>query len=288
MMLPSFIQGFFAEYQDLLWVTVVILDLGLTLLLYRFFGKAGLYAIVVLNIMLSNIQGPKLTEIFGMTTSLGMILYAGIYFATDLLSEKYGRREGTRAVMIGFATSAIVVLMMSINLLFIPVTEPELSQKAHNALTVLFDFTPLFVFGSLFVYLISQNLDVWIFHFLKHKTKGKHLWLRNNVSTILSQAVDTVLYAVIVWMPFVGFSTAIKLALAKYVFKVIVAAIDTPFIYWARSWDASNKDWNETAQHPEWEDAPSSKPPVQATADTGSSETPANEADIKQHSTANS
>jgi uncharacterized integral membrane protein (TIGR00697 family) len=211
--------------------------------MYRLFGKMGLYAIVILNIMLSNLQGPKLTIIFGLETSLGLILYSGIYFATDLLSERYGKREGTRAVLLGFATSVIMVIMMSLSLLFLP--SKPFAIEIHEAITVLFDFTPLFVFGSLFVYLVSQSFDVWIFHYIKEKTKGRHLWLRNNLSTMTSQAIDTVLYAVIVWAPIVGLKVAFQLSLAKYLFKVIIAALDTPFIYWARSWDVSKRDWND-------------------------------------------
>jgi hypothetical protein len=247
-MLPEYLVDFFSTRQDLLWLLTVVLDLSITLLFYRLFGKMGLYGIVVLNIMLSNLQGPKLTIIFGMQTSLGLILYSGIYFATDLLSEKYGRREANRAVLLGFATSIFVVIMMSISLLFLPSTVPEqrvFAEKIHYALMDLFDFTPLFVFGSLFVYLISQSCDVWIYHFIKEKTQGRHLWLRNNVSTITSQSIDTVLYAVIVWAPIVGFTTAFQLSLAKYFFKVFVALIDTPFIYWARTWDVAHKDWHD-------------------------------------------
>jgi len=258
-MLPDFIVAFFAANQNLLWLVTVIADLSFTLLLYRLFGKMGLYSIIVLNIMLSNLQGPKLTVIFGLQTSLGLILYAGIYFATDLMSEKYGQREANRAVFIGFATSIIVVVMMSISLLFLPTdTGPkqEFAQNVHHALLLLFDYTPLFVFGSLFVYLISQSFDVWLFHYIKEKTHDKHLWLRNNGSTLTSQALDTVLYAGIVWLPLLSrtlpmneaIALALELAMSKYIFKFFIALFDTPFIYWAREWDVDSKDWSDHQQ----------------------------------------
>lgn len=259
-MLPIAIAEFFAEHQDILWMLTVTVDLSLTLLMYRLFGKTGLYGVIVLNIMLSNIQGPKLTMIFGLETSLGLILYAGIYFATDLLSEKYGQREASRAVMLGFATSIIVVIIMSVNLMFIPSADKEVALRTHEALVSLFNFTPWFVFGSLFVYLVSQNLDVWIFHYIKDKTQGRHLWLRNNVSTMVSQLVDTVLYTLIVWWPLFlqneedltaweALQLAGALAVAKYFFKVLIALIDTPFIYIAREWNVSHRDWHEYSQH---------------------------------------
>jgi queuosine precursor transporter len=246
-MLPQFISEFFALHQDLLWLFTVIIDLSIAIILYRTFGKAGLYAIVVLNLMLTNLQGPKVIDILGMQTSMGVILYAGIYFATDMISEKYGQREANRAVMIGFAVSVIVVVIMSISLMFQPTTSPQQAEYAlsmHNAVASLFDFTPHFVFGSLAAYFISQHLDVYIFHYLKEKTAGRHLWLRNNASTMISQAVDTVIYGLIVWWPLVGLENAIQLAFAKYIFKVIIAALDTPFIYIARRWDVSQRDWH--------------------------------------------
>lgn len=252
-MIPEFIASFFTTHQDLLWVVTVCIDLSMTLVLFRLFGRQGLYAVIVLNIILMNLQGPKLTIVFGMQTSLGMIIYSGIYFATDILSEKYGQREAHRAVMIGFATSLVVFTIMSISLLFLPIEDPGNPEKtafaksAHEAIALLFGFSPRFVFGSLIAYFISQHLDVWTFHALKIKTKGRMLWLRNNASTMSSQLVDTVIYSTIVWWGLFGFETALKLALAKYFFKVIIAALDTPFIYWARAWDLGEKDWVEAS-----------------------------------------
>jgi uncharacterized integral membrane protein (TIGR00697 family) len=234
-------------FQDGLWLFTVILDLFLTLLLYKLFGKKGLYAIVIFNIMLSNLQGPKLTVIFGMETSVGVILYSSIYFATDLLSEKYGRKEAQGAVLLGFIISIIMVLMIFISLLFLP-SQTIYAQNVHDAMNVLFSFTPIFVFGSLFVYLITQSVDIWIFHAIKKKTNGRHLWLRNNVSTILSQALDTVLYALIVWAPIVGFWKALALAMSKYIIKILIALIDTVFLYWAIEWKTEPKSWRKILQ----------------------------------------
>jgi len=237
--IPTELHGFFQANQDLLWLTTVLLDLALTVLMYRIFGRQGLLACIVLAILLSNLQGPKLTTIFGLQTSLGVIFYSGIFFATDLLSEKYGRMQANRAVIIGFAVSVITVLMLSIALEFQPTTDPEtaaLSRDIQDSFATILNFTPRFVFGSLFAYLISQTFDVWFFHFIKKRTHGRHLWLRNNLSTMTSQIIDTLLYSLVVWWGVVELSTAIQLGIVKYGFKLAIAAFDTPFIYWARSW----------------------------------------------------
>ena len=239
-MFPEFFITFFSQHQNLLWLVTLVVDLSLTLLMYRLFGRIGLVAAIVLAILLANLQGPKLTVIMGMETSLGVIFYSSIFFATDLLGEKHGRAAANQAVLLGFGVSIIIVLMMSLSLLYLPSTRPEsvaLSTDIHAAFSRLLDFSPRFVFGSLLAYLISQSFDVWFFHRVKESTQGKHLWLRNNLSTMTSQALDTVLYAVIVWWGIFDLIHAFQLAVAKYVFKVFIAAFDTPFIYWARTWD---------------------------------------------------
>ncbi len=249
------LTDFFATRQELLWLTTVAIDLGSALLMYRFFGKMGLYASVTLSILLANLQGPKLIIIMGMQTSMGVIIYSGIYFATDMLSEKYGKREANRAVMIGFAISCIILVMISISLMFQPSTNPEtevFSRNVHEAFATLFNFTPRFVLGSLTAYYISQHLDVYIFHAIRDRTGTRHLWLRNNGSTMVSQAVDTMIYSLVVWWGLVELPTAIELGISKYVIKLIIALLDTPFIYWGRRWDTRAIDWNSEAEedHP--------------------------------------
>ncbi len=248
-MLTDLFAEFFSQQQELLWFTTIAVDLGFAVLLYRLFGKQGLYASIVISLLLANLQGPKLTQIFGLQTSMGVILYSSIYFATDLLSERYGKREANRAVMIGFLVSIMIIVMTSISLMYLPSTNPNTADFAltiHQATSALFDFTPRFILGSLLAYLISQRFDVWIFHLIKEKTQGRHLWLRNNLSTMLSQAVDTLIYGVVVWWGVVDFTTAMQLALAKYVLKLVIALLDTPFLYWARTWDLREKDWVAT------------------------------------------
>jgi uncharacterized integral membrane protein (TIGR00697 family) len=234
---PLPLQEFFLANQDLLWLTALAIDLGFTVLMYRLFGQHGLLASIVLAILLANLQGPKLTVIFGMQTSLGVIFYSSIFFATDVLSEKYGRAAANRAVLIGFSVSVSIVLMLSIAMLFKPSVQPgsaAFSAEIHDAFKSILDFTPRFVFGSLFAYLISQSFDVWCFHAIKKRTNGRFLWLRNNLSTMASQTIDTLIYSFVVWWGVVDLQTAIQLGVVKYGFKIAIAAFDTPFIYWAR------------------------------------------------------
>ena len=235
----SGLEQFMQDHQAWLWFFTVLLDLGFAILLYRLFGRYGLYGVIVFSLLMANIQGPKLTTVLGLQTSMGVILYSSIFFATDLLSEKFGKREAQRAVLLGFAVSVMVVIISRVGLLYAPSPEPETAEHAlrmHEAMAALFDYTPRFVFGSLLAYLLSQSFDVWVFHRIRNMTGPRHLWLRNTGSTLLSQVIDTLIYGLVVWWGIVDFVTALQLAAAKYVFKFLIAAIDTPFIYWAKSW----------------------------------------------------
>ena len=227
--------------QETLWLLVVFYDLLLVVILYKFFGKYGLYTAVILGIILGNLQGGKVSEfiIFDttFTVSMGAILYSGIYFSTDLLNEKYGKTEANRAVNLGFFANIAVLLTLLLSLLFKPSDLTGSALEVHNALSVIASYSPVFIIGSLTAYFISQKFDVWFFNYLKTLTQGKYLWLRNNLSTITSQLLDTLIYQ-FTWVFATGmdWSTALMLALTKYVFKVLIAAIDTIFIYWVKKW----------------------------------------------------
>ena len=237
-MFPEVLVQFFAQNQELLWLTTLLLDLAATVTLYRLFGKTGLQVAIATAIILANLQGPKLTVIFGIETTLGVIFYSGIFFATDVLSENYGRAEATKAVRMGFAVSVIVLVMLSLALMFQPSDRPntaEFSNDIHNAFATILNFTPRFIVGSLLAYIISQSFDVWAFDQIRRVTGEKWLWLRNNLSTMSSQILDTAIFSLVAWWGVVDLVTALKLGAAKYVFKVVIAMIDTSFIYWARS-----------------------------------------------------
>lgn len=223
-----------AANQEVLWFCTLLLDLAGTIVLFRLFGKAGLQIAIATAIILANLQGPKLTVIFGIETTLGVIFYSSIFFATDVLSEIYGREEANKAVRMGFAVSVIVLVMLSLAMLYQP-SDRQFAHDIHDAFGTILNFTPRFVLGSLFAYYVSQSFDVWAFHRIKKVTGEKWLWLRNNLSTMSSQLVDTAIFSLIVWWGTVDLVTALKLGAAKYVFKLVIAMIDTGFLYWART-----------------------------------------------------
>ena len=234
-------MDFFINNQELLWLLVVFYDLTLVILLYRFFGKYGLYAAVILGIILGNLQGGKISElqIFGtsINVSMGAILYSGIYFATDLLNEKFGKNEANRAVYLGFFANIAVMITLWLSINFLPSSLSDSALEVHTAISTLSQYSPIFIIGCLMAYLASQTFDVWFFNYLKEKTDGKKLWLRNNLSTMTSQLIDTLIYQ-FTWViaTDLSFAEAFGLAVVKYIFKFIIAIVDTVFIYIVRGW----------------------------------------------------
>ena len=163
-------------------------------------------------------------------------MYSGIYFATDLLNEKYGRKEATKAVIIGAVANVVVMLTLVLSTFYLPSEISSSADSVHEAISTLAVYSPIFVIGSITAYLISQSFDVWVFHKIKTITGERMLWLRNNVSTLLSQALDTFIYT-FVWVIAgeLDFITALSISLTKYVFKFFIAIVDNFFIYFVKN-----------------------------------------------------
>src|SRR6056297_312653 len=229
------LEGFVVN--ELIWLIFMIVDLSIALIIFRLFGKKGLFMLFAANIIICNIQVLKTVEMFGITATLGNVLYGSIFFATDVISELYGRKEAKRAVLIGFSSLLIMTLYMQFSLLFTPAPD----DFASGHLNALFGFMPRIALGSLTAYLLSQLHDVWAFQFWKEKTKGKYLWLRNNLSTLVSQMIDSTVFCLIAFLGLFPLNVWIEILLTTYVFKLVVAIFDTPFIYLAKRIGESKK-----------------------------------------------
>jgi len=217
-------------FNNLLWAGFILVDLSLATLVYRFFGKFGLYAIIVASVITANIQVLKTVQLFGLVATLGNILYASIFFGTDILSEVYGKKAARRGVWLGFIGMMLMTLWMQIGLKFIP----DASDFAQDSLSTIFGLMPRVAAGSLIAYLLSQHHDVFAFHFWKNKTKGRFLWLRNCASTVVSQAIDSIIFCTIALWGVFETNTWVQILATTYFLKLFVAVIDTPFIYLAR------------------------------------------------------
>ena len=161
--------------------------------------------------------------------SVGIIAYPVTFLVTDLISELYGQKRANQVVVSGFFASVFTTLLVLIS---VNATAVQWSPIDSVTFSKVFGLTGPAFFASMVAYLTAQLIDVRIFHFWKRLTKGKHLWLRNNASTVFSQLVDTSVILIILcsagvieWERFYG------LWMMGWIFKVLVALIDTPIIY---------------------------------------------------------
>lgn len=212
--------------NNLLWVLMLLVNFTGILLSYKFFKKSGLYVWIAIAAIIANIQVIKTIQIFGYITTLGNIIYGTSFLATDILNENYSKEEARRGVYIGIFTLVTVTLIMQISLRFIP----DASDFSQEALNTIFSIMPRITFASLTAYIISQLHDVWSFDMWKKK-QPKHLWLRNNASTMVSQLLDNIIFTVIAFWGVFEFNVLLQIFVTSYVMKWVVAALDTPFLY---------------------------------------------------------
>ena len=216
-----------------LWLVMLVLNFVIILGVYRFFGRSGLYAWLPISVIIANLQVLKTVELFGITASLGNIVYATSFLATDILSENYGKKDAARAVGIGFIALLSLTLMMSLALLF----DPSPIDFAQESMKALFTLLPRIAAAGFIAYLVSQVHDVWIYALLKkRRPERRWIWLRNNLSTMISQAIDSVIFVTIAFAGVVPRREFLQIALSTYLLKWLAAVADTPLVYLAALW----------------------------------------------------
>ena len=213
--------------EILFFVTILINFIGI-ILAFKFWKKDGLFVWIGFATIIANIEVVKCIDLFGISQTLGNVIYGSIFLATDILSELYGKKEARKGVYIGFFSMIVFTLMMRVNLLYIPNADDFVSES----MGVVFALTTRIAIASLSTYLISNLLDTFTFDKIKEKFP-RHLWLRNNASTMTSQLIDSVLFNFIAFVGVFDGGTLLTIIISTYLIKVIVAALDTPFIYLA-------------------------------------------------------
>ncbi len=213
------------------WAVLLLINFGAVLMFFKFFGKAGLLIWIAIAAILANIQVLKTVELFSLVVTLGNIIYGTSFLATDILSELYGEKEARRGVMVGLLTLVVMTVIMQVCLQFIP----HASDFAQGALETIFGFMPRIAAASLIAYFVSQMHDVWAYQFWRERFPAdRQIWIRNNLSTIISQLIDSIIFTFIAFWGVFEPVIFREILLTTYVLKLIIAILDTPFIYWAR------------------------------------------------------
>ena len=202
--------------------------------IYLFLAALFISSLVVSNLIFQKFfyWYPLDFKFFGVTLfelSVGILPYPVTFLITDIISEIYGKEKATNVVLAGIFAS-----IFSILIILVADALPTLNESPIDGETfyIVFSKTLIAVISSMLAYLFSQYIDIQIYHFWKKKTKGNYLWLRNNFSTFSSQIIDsfTVLFLlcffeIIPWEIFYG------LFISSVIFKVFIALIDTPLLY---------------------------------------------------------
>jgi hypothetical protein len=204
------------------------------LIFLKLFGYVGLFIYSALAVIIGNIQVLKTVDFFYSPepVALGTVLFASTFLCTDILSEHFDKDKAKKNVLIGFISFLFMTIIMLITIGFKPSTNDWVQDSLVNV------FTPMsrFFIASMIAYLASQYFDVWIYSTIKNLTKNRFLWLRNNLSTIISSLIDNTVFSLLAWIilnpnPETLYNVIMIYIFGTYILRIFIAFIDTPFMY---------------------------------------------------------
>ncbi|MBN2012456.1 queuosine precursor transporter [candidate division KSB1 bacterium] len=188
-----------------------------------------LTAIFIAGLVIASVLASKIIMVFRLAVPAGVIAYSITFVTTDVISEIWGKVRANWVVFSGFIAMIVVVFLVQV-----AIHLPSAPFWPHqNAFNTILNSTTRIIFASVIAYLVSQFHDVWMFHFWKRRTQSRHLWLRNNLSTIGSQLLDTVIF---IFIAFYGVMPIWPLVWGQFVVKLGIALLDTPVVYGVVAW----------------------------------------------------
>lgn len=199
------------------------------LILWRIFGKMGLYLYIGITIIAGNIQVLKGVSFpfFPEPIALGTELFMSLFLCSDILAEFYGQKSAVRSIGVGFVSYLLLIFYMLVTLAYAPLTAPivggdSLLQEAHYHIQALFTPAPAIFVASLFAYLSSQYADILIFRYLKRKDHETKLWKRTLISTVTGLLIDNILFSILAWGIFSPTPYSISTIWWSYIFGVSI------------------------------------------------------------------
>lgn len=190
------------------------------------FNLILLNSIFMIGLVMSNLFGGKIISVLGFTVAGAIITYPLTFLSTDIIGEIWGKQEANDCVKIGII---VQLIFLALGYLSLAISPQEASESLQQSLTVVLNQGLRMTLASLGAFSVSQFLDVFLFHKLKESCNGKKKWLRNNLSTMTSQLVDTLIFITIAFYGVVDNLPA--MVLGQYVIKLLLALGDTPFFY---------------------------------------------------------
>lgn len=222
--------------NELILIISLLITYSAALLFYKLLGRTGLYVWTTIATITANIEVLILVDAFGMEQTLGNILFASTFLATDILSELEGKAYANKAVKIGILTSISFIFISQSWFLYTPSANDFASESIYGV----FSNTPRLLIVGLLVYGFVQVFDVWFYHVIwSYTTKlwkdtKKGLWIRNNGSTLVSQFFNAILFSFGAFYGIYDFVTLLQITLATYLVFIATSLLDTPAIYLAK------------------------------------------------------
>ena len=204
----------------------IIVIFSMVVLIERLFRKEGLYVWLSIATILANITVCKMIGIFHFTTSLGNVLFASTFLATDIMSEKYSKEDAKKGVYISIFSGICFIIITQLTLLFIPSSD----DVVNDAMKTLFSISIRTISASMFMFFISNMADIHLYNRLKEKYPNK-LWFRNNISTILCNCVENYFFNTLAFIGIFPMSVILSIATTTTVIEIVIAVCDTPFLY---------------------------------------------------------
>ncbi len=172
--------------------------------------------------------------------SVGILTVPLMFLITDIVEEVWGRATTKHFIRVGVLAMLLMILITYISVHLPPAARFAETNEAYKSI---FTTSMRMAIASILAFYIAQMHDIWAFNFWKTKTKGKFLWLRNNLSTIVSQLLDSTIFMFVAFYDPIKFPAqlVIKLILPYYIFKILFAIIDTPFAYFGVWWAGKEK-----------------------------------------------
>ena len=233
--------------NEMLLILNLIFLYSSVVIFYKYLGAKGLIYWTIFATIAANIEVLIMVEAFGMSQTLGNIMFATTFVVTDILSEIEGKKKANEAVKVGILTSLFFIMVTQFWLRFTPSSD----DWAFSSIKTIFSSTPRVIFAGLGVYAIVQKLDIYLYHKWWDLTerifgnKNSGLWIRNNGSTLISQLANAVLFTFMAFYGTYDMKTLVDICISTYVIFTVTSICDTPFVYLAKWLKENGKVYQE-------------------------------------------
>lgn len=197
------------------------------LIIKKILGKEGIIGWMGIASILANLLLIKNVDLIGISATLGNVLFASNFLATDILIENYSYDDAKKGVKFAIISIVVFLIATQVALLYIPNSQ----DVAQDSFKLLFGFVPRISIASISMFALSNFVDIRLYNYLKKKSNGKKMWLRNNLCTILCNGGENFLFYIIAFLGIINLKTIFIIALSATIIEVFVALCDTPFLY---------------------------------------------------------